>query len=389
MEFFSELARRKHAVESVESGMAVSRVASQVGRSREWVHKWLRCHAADGEVGLVDRSRIPKSQPTKTSQRVVDEVLEVRAKLEKNPVANIGALSILATMERERFSPLPSIATIERILSRAGVTHPVDAEGRSGVKLPLPQVTTPGVWQQADWVQDRYLEGGIRFNSLQIADVGSHGVTAGQFLDRKLVTAVTFLIERVWPTLSIPQAISTDNAFVHTTHRHNPFTAWARACLWFGTEVIVGPPGAHGWNNHIEAVNHLWQRRTIWAQRFANLDELRAGSERACWWFNHHRPVLDPDSCGTRYPVEYITAHRDTLRWPPEMTVADHLDRHAALTIPLSAGRVTFIRHVTEHHTISLAGALWEVPPVVPKGGLVVATCPESGFLLRIGDRSG
>jgi hypothetical protein len=305
---------------------------------------------------------------------VTERVLAVRETLEEDPAANVGALSILATMEREGFTPLPSIASIERILTRAGVTRPKVTAGRSGAKLPLPQVTTPGVWQQADWVQDRYLEGGMRFNSLQIADVGSRGITSGQYLDRRLATAVTFLLENAWPELSIPQAISTDNAFTHTTHRHNPFTAWTRACLWFGVEVIVGPPGAHGWNNHIEAVNHLWQRRTIWAQHFASLDELRAGSDRACWWFNHRRPILDPALYGTRYPAEYITAHHDQLHWPPEVTVTDHLDRHGTLTIPLTAGRVTFIRHVTEQHTISLAGATWNVPAFVPKGGLVIAT---------------
>jgi putative transposase len=386
-EFDSELARRKRAVELVDGGLSKAKTARRLGRSRRWVVKWIGRWHREGDDGLLERSRAPHSQPTKTPPRVIDKVLDTRAGLEKIPEVNIGALSVLAAMERDGFVPLPSIATIERILSRNGVTRPVGTTGRSGVKLPLPQVSTPGVWQQTDWVQDRYLEGGIRFNSLQVADVGSHGIVSGQFLDRTLVTAVTFLIEQAWPVLSIPQAMGTDNAFTHTTHRHNPFTSWTRACLWFGTEVIIGPPGSHGWNNHIEAVNSLWQRRTIRAQRFASLKELRAGSERACWWFNHRRPILDPGTCGTRYPAEYITAHTDQLRWPPDITVADHLDADGSLTIPLTAGRVTFIRHVTEQHTINVAGAAWDVPAVVPAGGLVVATIETHEHTLTIGHR--
>lgn len=382
-EFSSELARRRRAVELVDSGMSVSTVAERLGRSREWVYKWLRRRRVEGVDGLKDRPRVPHRQPSKTPRRVVDAVLGIRAELEENPVANIGALSILATLERRRFTPLPSIATIERILSREGVTNPTEVSEPGG-SLPLPQVTTPGKWQQADWVQDRYLEGGIRFNSLQIADVGSAGITSGQFLDRRLLTAVTFLIETAWPQLSIPQAISTDNAFTHTTHPHNPFTIWARACLFFGVEVIVGPPGGHGWNNHIEAVNNLWQKRTIRARRYANLDELRAGSDEAVRWFNQQRPILDPRRCGTRYAAEYIAAHRDHLVWPPEITVSDHLDEHGALHIPLTAGRVTFIRYLSENHTVNVAGGYWDVPTIVPKGGLVTAMITTADQQLEI-----
>lgn len=159
-------------------------------------------------------------------------------------------------MEREGFASIPSVATIERILHTAGVTRPVNKRRRTGVPLPLPIVTTPGVWQQADWVQDRYLEGGIKFHSLQISDVGSHGVTAGQYLNRRLLAAVTFLIQRAWPTLSIPCVMGIDNAFSSTTHPNNPFTIWVLVCLSFGVEVIIAPPGGLGWNNHVEAVNN-------------------------------------------------------------------------------------------------------------------------------------
>jgi len=381
--FGSEEERRRRAIELVEGGVSKTEAARRVGRSRRWVVKWVG-RWGEGEGCLVDQSRTPHSQPTRTPQRVVEKILEVRAELEENPAASIGGLSVLAAMERAGFTPIPSVATIERILSRAGVTHQPRVRGRSGIKLPLPVVSVPGIWQQADWVQDRYLEGGIRYHSLQVGDVGSHGVESGQYLDRKVATAVSCLIERAWPRLSIPFAMGTDNAFVKTTHRDNPFTAWTRVCLFFGVEVIVGPPGAHGWTNHIEAVNNLWQTRTIWAQHFQNLDELRAASNRACWWFNHHRPILDPVVHGTRYPAEYITATSDQLRWPPTMTITDHLNGNGALTIPLTAGRITFLRHATQHHIVKVAGTAWPVPSSIPTGGLVTATITTHEHTLTI-----
>jgi hypothetical protein len=294
-------------------------------------------------------------------------------------------MSILAQMERDGWSDIPSVATIERILSGAGVTRTPRKRDRSReVKLPLPKVTDPGVWQQADWVQDRYLKGGIRFNSLQVADVGSHGVESGQYLDRKILTAVTFVVERAWPKLSIPQGMSVDNAFAKTTHKDIPFTMWVLICLYFGVEVIVGPPGRHGWTNHIEAVNNEWQNRTIRAEHYTTIDELRQGSNRAVEWLNTCRPILDPDLAGTRYPADYITAHTGMLQWPPTITIADHINAKGALTLPLCNGRVTFVRHVTDHHTINIALTDWPVPDTIPIGGLVTATITTSDRQLKI-----
>ena len=374
-EFASEVERRREAIRLVvDDGVGKAAAGRQVGRSRQWVNKWLRRYREYGDVGLVDLPRTPLRQPTKTPPDVVAKILQVRERLDDNPVANIGASTIFAEMERERFTSIPSIATIERILNTAGVTRPREKRQRTGNKLPLPVVTAPGIWQQADWIQDRWLEGGIRYNSLQIADVGSHGVTAGQYLDRRLLTAVRFLIEHAWPFLSIPQAMGTDNAFTSTTHPNNPFTIWTRVCLFFGVEVIIGPPGGLGWTNHVEAVNNEWQRKTIWVEHFDSLNDLRAGSNRAVGWLNTRRAVLDPDVCGTRYPADYITANEHLLRWPPAFRIDDHLDRKGNLHIPLAAGRITFLRHVDEHRTINIAGVNWPVGDTVPIGGLVTAT---------------
>jgi transposase len=385
VEFASEVDRRREAVRLVDQGVPVAEVGRRVGRSRWWVYEWVKRFLLEGENGLEDRSRARKTQPAKTSPETAAKILETRSVLEGQPEASIGGLSILAQMERDGWADIPSVATIERILADAGVTRHKRKRDRSKeVKLPLPKVTDPGIWQQADWIQGRYLTGGIRFDSIQVADVGSHGLDAGQYLDRKVLTAVTFLVERAWSKLSIPQGMSTDNAFVKTTHKNVPFTMWVMMCLYFGVEVIVGPPGRHGWTNHIEAVNNEWQNRTIRAERYNNLDELRQGSNRAVEWLNTRRPILDPDLVGTRYPADYITAHADQLRWPPDITITDHLDRKGALTLPLCNGRVTFIRHVTQQRTVKIALTEWPVPDTIPVGGLVTATITTGDHQLEI-----
>ena len=150
--FNSEVERRRRAVELVNDGVSKAEAGRRLERSRQWVDKWVTRFGSNGDDDLNDRPRTPRYQPTKTPPDVAAKVLEVRDRLDADPVASVGALTILAEMERERFTPIPSTATIERILHAAGVTRPRTKRQRTGVKLPLPVVTTPGIWQQADWV---------------------------------------------------------------------------------------------------------------------------------------------------------------------------------------------------------------------------------------------
>jgi putative transposase len=386
--FGSEEERRRELIRLVTvEKVSQAEAARRLDRSREWVHKWLERHDREGEAALAGRSRAPHQRPTQTPAGTVTEVLAVRDDLEVDPYANVGGLAILAELEQRQYQPLPSLRTIERILTDAGRSRPRRPR-RSGAKnrLPLPDVAgRPGVWQQADWVQDHYLQGGVVFNSLQISDVGSHMIAAAQYPRRLIRNAVTLLVEHAWPQMSIPQAMSIDNAFVKTTHRNNPWTMWTRVCLYFGVELVITPPGAHGWNNHIEAANNIWQDRTIRRHHYNTLDDLRVGSNEACHYLNHRRPVLDLDLCATRYPSQLVAAYRSQLRWPPDITIADHLDHHGRLTIPLTAGRLTYLR-VVEHATIEVAGTRWSAP--LPTGALVTATITTADHTLTISHQS-
>ena len=94
LEFGSEVERRREAVKLVGEGISVAEVARRVGRSRKWVYEWLGRFLTLGDDGLNERSRAPKTQPTKTAPETVAEVLDTRSRLVDQPEASIGALSI-------------------------------------------------------------------------------------------------------------------------------------------------------------------------------------------------------------------------------------------------------------------------------------------------------
>jgi transposase len=382
----SERELRRRAVELSGEGAKPSEIATELGRSRQWVTKWLARYRSEGNNGLAGRSRRPFESPSRLGAEVRDEIITVRGLLEADRHANRDATAVQAEIEKRGFiGAVPSLSSIKRVLASEGLTRPYRKRVRSkNPTLGLPEVTLPGVWQQADWVQDRVLEGGIRFSSLQITDVGSHMLSAAQHRRRTLAIATRQLTDHAWPQVSIPQAMSTDNAFSKTSHPNNPFTVWIRVLLMFGVEAITSPPYSLGFTNHVEAVNGLWQDRTIGRHHYDSLEALQADNPVFLEWANHRRAVLDPDTHRTRYPAVYVAAHRHRLRWPPEGFTLDSYHHSHGTPIPLTRGRVTFLRYIHPSNTIRIAQTRWPTPAALPAGALVVATINTATAQLEI-----
>lgn len=381
----SELELRRRAVELHVQGWGATAIGDELGRSREWVRKWVGRWNAEGDDGLVDRSKRPHHSPSQLDETVVAEIVAVRDSLDDDPHANVGAVAVQAEMERIGAVDPPSLSSIKRVLAAAGRTRSYRLEQRSGGnKWQLPSPIVPGVWQQSDWIHDRRVDCGTVFSSLQITDVGSHGLSAEQHQRRTLLVAVRQLTRQAWPRLSIPLAMGQDNAFARTSHRDNPWTIWTLVLLMFGVEAITSPPHSLGFTNHVESVNGLWQQRTIRKHWYPDLETLRADNTVFLDWANHRRPVLDPTVYGTRYPAELIAAHHASLRWlPTGFDIDDYLDATNHTRLPLTAGRVTFLRHVTSSHIV-IAQHPWPVPESLPAGSLVVAAINTATAHLEI-----
>ena len=69
---------RRLLVARVEAGMPVAHVAKAMGISRQCAHRWVSRYAAEGEVGLHDRSSRPRRCPTRMASEVVESVLRMR-----------------------------------------------------------------------------------------------------------------------------------------------------------------------------------------------------------------------------------------------------------------------------------------------------------------------
>ena len=93
------------------------------GISRQTYYKWRKRFEREGLDGLRDRSRRPNSIPNATAAEVEDAVVRARKELADAGEFN-GPFSIAARLAAEGVTPLPSRATIARILARRGQVRP-------------------------------------------------------------------------------------------------------------------------------------------------------------------------------------------------------------------------------------------------------------------------
>ena len=101
-------------------GQSVRVVARDHGVSKTWVYELLARYRAEGEAGLVPRSKRPHRSPTKIADRFEDEIVRIRKELTEAGY-DAGPETIAVHLRRaHRRSKIPSTATIWRVLKARG-----------------------------------------------------------------------------------------------------------------------------------------------------------------------------------------------------------------------------------------------------------------------------
>lgn len=115
-------------------GLPVSGVCRQLGISRQTFYKYRRRWLSEGPAGLVERSRRPARSPNQTPVELEDEIVRLRKTL---PLEH-GAQTIAYHLARGGW-PVPSVATIHRVLVRRGQV------------VAQPQKRPRAAWRRFEW----------------------------------------------------------------------------------------------------------------------------------------------------------------------------------------------------------------------------------------------
>jgi transposase InsO family protein len=219
------------------------------GISRQSYYKWKKRFENEGLDGLRDRSRRPERVRNATPAEVEDAIVRARKELADVGEFN-GPFSIAERLAAQGVMPLPSRATIARILSRRGLVRPQPRK-RPRSSYRRFQAARPNEMWQSDWTEWHLSDGagGRRRRPVAIAaTLDDHsrmlvgiGVGSGDG-NGELVWAVMAAAIGVH---GVPMSSLTDNGLCYSTWHRGPDvapTAFQANLAALGCQSIASSP---------------------------------------------------------------------------------------------------------------------------------------------------
>ena len=346
-----ELDYRRRAMRLSLRGLRPCDILKQIPRSRPWLLKWQTRFAAQGWPGLVSHSRRPHSSPHSYGDQARATVIRVRRRLESRHIGLIGARAVQQEIRQQHLlRPVPSLASINRWLKAAGLLA-AEAPPPTSVWYPEPCFASDIVLHAMDWTA-RYLEGGVKIFAFHTVDQRTRALAQTISSDKSLQSVRRHALE-VWHTLGLPDALQLDNdtAFSGGARTPRRFGTFVRLCLYLGIELIFVPPAEPRRNWLVEGLNGLWAHSFWERDHFRSVAEVKRKSRKFVTWYTNQ---YYPPALGGLTPAQ---AQRKVRRRRLTKQQAGRLPEQ----LPITAGRVHFIRRVGGDGTISLLGERWKV----------------------------
>jgi len=353
------------AVQRFKNGENPESICTSLGKSKVWLYKWIKRHLASDDSWNESRSRRPLNNPAHTPAEIEEIVKMVRLNL-YNQDLFCGAQAILWEMEELGARPLPSIRTINRILSRNGLTHRRTGKYEAkGTAYPILPSLLPNQTHQADLVGPCYLKGPVRFYSLNIVDTATVRCGLHPSLSKSGQTILDGFWG-AWKRMGIPERIQIDNAmsfFGSPTHPRG-MGPLIRLCLHNGVEPWFIPMAEPWRNGMIESFNDRYQQMFLGKVTMRSEDDLTTGSLA----FEHrHNSRYRYSKLRGNTPLKALAASQAKLRFPTEETAPRHRLKKPEI------GRYHIVRLVRSDLKLNIFGELFPVPPEL-KLEYVVAT---------------
>jgi len=260
-------------------------VAAQFRSSVCTVSRWVE-RAADDRLDRVDFSNRKSGRAWNRTAALLEQRIAALRRIlrEESVLGEYGARAIRAALKAERARVKPSLATINRVLSRRGLQ---DSARRIRRPAPpqgwyLPEVAAGRAEVDCfDFVEDLKIAEGPLVDLLTAKSL--HGtLTDAWVLKHRSAKHTVLCLRRRWKRDGLPDYAQFDNdtvfqgahQFAHAVGRIS------RLCLQLAVIPVFVPPLEHGMQNTIESFNGLWQAKVWQRHRMRSMRELQRRSDQ-------------------------------------------------------------------------------------------------------------
>ena len=340
-----EIIFRQQAVELYLKGIPISDIVHKLGRTRQWVHKWItRYRYEGGDYWYLSRSTAPKQARNRTPRKEEELVISVRKALADRRYSQTGALSIMYEIERMGLKP-PSIPTINRILKRNNLITSSSVKQRKGIEYPNYFTLV----QQMDLIGPRYLTGGSRFYFQNIIDIENHHVGVYPIREKSSLT-IAQCIAHFWTVYGIPDYLQMDNELSFRGSNRHPRSLGVvlRLALSKGVTPIFIPPSEPWRNGVIEKFNSNLAKYFFSVQRFASFEDLE---DKTSGFSDFHNQNHRYSNQGGKPPNQIKSISQEHKLG--SINLED--------PIPLVDGSVIFIRLIRSDRSLTILGTNFTV----------------------------
>jgi len=323
---------RQEAIRLFLQGHAVKEVAGLVGKTRQWVYKWINIYKKkEDKSWYKSLSNSPKAVSNKTSKEIELTIIEIRKQLSGNLYSQRGAISILYEFERLGLKP-PSISTINRVLKRNQLLDQSSSKERKAKEYPDYFIRV----HQMDLIGPKYLKGGFRFYFYTIIDTETHYAGVYPITDKSAKSIAPCLID-FWQNYEIPDFLQMDNELSFRGSNRHPrgLGVLLRVALANGVSPVFIPPAEPWRNGIIEKFNNTVQRRFYESQKFSSFEELE---EKAINFSKFHNSNHRYSSQANRTPDLLIDSPDARIRLKGQIDLESR--------IMIDSGRLILIRFI-------------------------------------------
>ena len=277
---------RYRAVREVLGGSPIGEVAERYGTTRQSLHAWRKRFEAEGMPGLADRSRRPKSSPSRVDAEVEALICQLRR---EHP--RWGARRIAHELGRQA-AAVPGRATVHRVMARNGLVKP--QEQQHGRKYKRWQRDAPMQLWQLDIVGGVPLADGREAKIVTGIDDCSRFVVVSAVVAVQSGRAVTEAFAAAMRRYGVPFEVLTDNGKQFTGRHIRPQPVevlFERVCRENGILQRHTKPRSPTTTGKIERFHKTLRAELL--DHVAPFESLEAAQASIDGWvhaYNHQRP---------------------------------------------------------------------------------------------------